>query len=398
MKPLTFLLTLLLILSLGTSGQAQESPEEDREERENPLEFTEPDPLLRPAIEQRPLSTLEKRRLEENLDDLALQAAQEWEKDNPEEAFDIWYRELRLRRYLGPVAEVNALGRVGKVAWESERQADLTVIRNRLEAIQTEAEEEETLEKPLYWALGKAYEKIRLYPNALAMYELILADVRQTRNINQLESTLKTIAGLHLGWFKYADAASVYEELLLIARSQYNDAAIMDYLEQLAYIYDQMVEPEKAIQTRQQLLERYQKKALIAQIPPLKIAIAENYETIGEVETANLTYQEAFSLAWENQQFGYASTALKQLAALYYEYNQPDYALEIYQEQLKAAQYAYDFYTMMETYEKMGDIYVELEDYQRALIAYQEGLTLAERLDYAQYEFQEKIDLVSRFL
>ncbi|NEO28343.1 MAG: hypothetical protein F6K03_16055, partial [Kamptonema sp. SIO4C4] len=275
MKILTFLLSFLVILSLGFPLLAQENGEEETEERENPLELTEPDPLLRPAIEQRPLTPLEQRRLDENLDDLAVQAANEWEANNPEAAFEIWYRELRLRRFLGRVAEVNALGRVGQVAWESERNPDLAVIRERLETIQTEAEEEETLEKPLYWALGKAYEKIRLYPNALAMYELILADVRQMEDINQLETTLKTMGQLHLGWFKYTDAASVYEELLELARSQYDDAAIMDYLEQLAYIYDQMVEPEQAIATRQQLLERYLKKELVTQIAPLKIALAQ---------------------------------------------------------------------------------------------------------------------------
>jgi hypothetical protein len=47
---------------------------------------------------------------------------------NAEGAFEIWYRELRLRRALGYLEEVRALGRVGEIAWQRTQKFDAQVI------------------------------------------------------------------------------------------------------------------------------------------------------------------------------------------------------------------------------------------------------------------------------
>ncbi|MEA5467640.1 hypothetical protein [Spirulina sp. 06S082] len=376
--------------------------EKDKQEEEEfkPLEIVELDPLLPADIETNPLNDAEKRNLIPILDRFALEAETEFlaEDGDKDRAFTMWYRELRLRRYLGAVEEVAALGRVGKIAWENNRNQDLFVIRERLIEIQTDAEEKKTLDSQLANVLAIAYEGIRFYPQALAMYEFILVGVRETGDINELERILNTIAQLHLEWFQYFAAEEVYKELLTLARSQFDDANILRYLEQMAYLYDRAKQPEKAIETKIELLQGYLKKELIAKIPPLQISLAGDYEIIGEGETASATYQEAFSLAWANQYYAYASDALKKLAELYYTYDQLDYALEIYREQIKAAEYATDEFSIMEIYDRMGQIYLELEDYPQALNALQEGLKIARSLGHKEEDFLEKIAEINEFL
>ncbi|MEM9540130.1 MAG: hypothetical protein AAGA60_11605 [Cyanobacteria bacterium P01_E01_bin.42] len=372
----------------------------DELEEVSPLDMEEPDPLLRSNIEERPLSEVEKRELIPVLDRLALEAEAEFlaENGDRERAFDIWYRELRLRRFLGEIAEVEALGRVGKIAWENNRNEDLFIIRERLAEIQADAEEETTLTPSLANVLAIAYDKIRSYPQALPMYEFVLAEIRQTGDINELERILNTIAQFHLEWFQYLAAEAVYEELLELARSQFDDANILRYLEQMTYLYNRANLPERAIETKLELLQGYLKKELLEKIPPLQISLAEDYETLGEGETASETYQDAFTVAWANQYYAYASEALKKLAELYYSYDQLDFALEIYQEQIKAAEYATDEFSIMEIYESMGQIYLELEDYSQALNAFQEGLKLARSLGHKEDDFLEQIDEVYEFI
>ncbi|MBP0020834.1 MAG: hypothetical protein J7647_25160 [Cyanobacteria bacterium SBLK] len=401
-KNVAFILLACLLGSLAiefTGVFPARAREKDEFEEVNPLEMDEPDPLLRSNLDDIPLSEVEKRELIPVLDRLALEAETEFlaENGDRDRAFALWYRELRLRRFLGEIAEVEALGRVGKIAWENNRNEDLFFIRERLGEIQGNAEEETTLDTQLADALAIAYDKIRSYPQALPMYEFVLADIRKMEDINALERILNTIAQLHLEWFQYVAAETVYQELLDLARSQFDDASILRYLEQIAYLYNRAQRPEKAIETKLELLQGYLKKELLEKIPPLQISLAGDYETIGEGELASETYQDAFTLAWANQYYAYAGEALKKLAELYYSYDQLDYALEIYQEQIKAAEYATDEFSMMEIYERMGQIYLELEDYSQALNAFQEGLKLARSLGHKEDDFLEKIDEVYEF-
>ncbi|MGL5806395.1 MAG: hypothetical protein ACRC11_13305, partial [Xenococcaceae cyanobacterium] len=124
----------LLMVSLNGGlvfGQTQEHSST------NPLQTDLGDPLL-PKVD-RPLSPLEKSKLEKACDDLNAQASQLFNESKEEEAFKIWYRELRLRRELGQFEEVSALGRVGELAWQKNRSKDVEIISKRLEALEQQA-------------------------------------------------------------------------------------------------------------------------------------------------------------------------------------------------------------------------------------------------------------------
>ena len=53
-----------------------------------------------------------------------------------EQAFKIWNRELRLRRYLGMLSEIQALERVGGIAYTKNNRQQIGYITQRLQTIQ----------------------------------------------------------------------------------------------------------------------------------------------------------------------------------------------------------------------------------------------------------------------
>lgn len=377
------------------NGKPQQNEKPQPEEfRPNPLELKIPDPLL--PKKKEPLTPEERSQLRASLDQLNTQATGLLQANKPDEAFDIWYRELRLRRVLGPLEEVTALGRVGTIAWENNRKFDADVISQRLLAIQQEAEQKKTMNLELLQALAQAYQQVRLPEPAVKAYQQILADQRQRGDAAAQEETLKTIAQLQMAWFDYPNAAATYEELLTLATAKGDRVSEVNYLQQLVYIYDKAQKPENALRQKQRLAEAYLNQKDYTNLPALKIAIAGDYEALKQLDLASQTYQEAYSLAWSLQQFAYASEALGKLGALYRAHNQPEFALQVYDVLLKSAQQSYDYYALMNTYDQMGQIYLEQKKYPQALTAFQNGLALAKSLQYQENYFATQIDRVNQ--
>ncbi|MFP4124329.1 tetratricopeptide repeat protein [Coleofasciculus sp.] len=383
-------------LWLGLSGGTLAQPAETNPP--NPLELdTTGDPLLPNPPVERPLSPLERRRLREDLNQLNNQAAAELRAGNLEEAFDIWYREIRLRRVLsGRLEEVKTLGRVGEIAWSRNAKSQVQLITKRLETIQQNAEEEGDLEPELLQALGQAYRQVRVPRKALAIYDKILADARQQGDRETQAETLETIAQLHLAWFDYPQAAAIYEELLAIAQARRDRVAEVNYLQELLNIYKQSQEPENALRIKERLVESYLNQENYTQIPALKIGIGADYEALNQPEQASQSYQEAYVLAWSSQQLAYASDALEKLAQLYLSYDQPDYALQVYETLIIVEQQSYNYYGLMQAYDQMGQIYLAQNKYSQALDAFQKGLELARSLQYRENHFARQIEKINQ--
>jgi tetratricopeptide (TPR) repeat protein len=400
-----------LVVLLGVAAPAW-----SQEKTPNPLEITTPDLLLPESSVERPLSPLELLRFKEDLDQLNAQATAQYQAGNAAQAFDIWNRELRLRRALGTLEEVRALGRVGEVAWEGNQKTQVQVITKRLEAIQQELEKPSssssrrpqtsqlitedsalsTNKEELWEALGKAYEQVRSPQQALTIYEQILAQARQSNDVAAKESTLKTMGQLQMAYFDYPKAAATYEELLKISQDQSDVVAQVEYLKQLSYIYDKAKEPENALKVKLRLVESYQAVPNNPQFPALLIAIASDYHALNQPEKASQNYQQAYTLAVANQQFGDATEALQKLGALYQQYEQPEFALQIYEVLLQIEQRSYDYYGLMNTYDKMGQIHLQQQNYPQALTAFQEGLELARSLQYQESHFTKQIEQINQ--
>ena len=392
----TALWSVTFVLCLSSLALAADEKPKPDAPRVNPLEITTPDPLLPKLQKGSTLSPEQQATLRESLDELNTQAAAMLQAGNAEGAFEIWYRELRLRRALGYLEEVRALGRVGEIAWQRTQKFDAQVITGRLQAIQKEAEAKKSLNLELLQALGQAYEQVRVPGPAVAVYEQILADARQRNDAAAVETTLKTLAQLNMAWFDYPKAAATYEELLAQAQAQGDRVNEVVYLQQLAYIYDKAQQPETALKAKQRLAETYLNQKDYTNLPALKIAIASDYEALNKPDEASQNYQEAYSLAWSLQQYAYASDALQKLGALYRSHDQPEFALQVYEVLLKTEQQSYDYYGLMNAYDQIGQIYLGQKNYPQALAAFQKGLELAKSLQYQETYFANQIEQVSK--
>jgi len=398
MKSKTYLFFLFTFnfLLLTSLAAAEEKPQPDAP-KINPLEITTPDPLLPELPEGETLSPAQRSTLKTALDQLNAQAAAQRTAGNAPLAYDIWNRELRLRRALGPIEEAQALGRVGGIAWTDNQRTEIQLISGRLQAIQMEAQAKPPVSLDLLQALGEAFQQVRVPGPALEAYQQILADARQRQDQARVETTLNTIVDLHMAWFDYPKAAVTYEELLTLAQARSDRPSEVLYLKQLAHIYDQTNKPQQALEAKQKLIVRYFNQPTgETLIPSLKIAIAADYEALGQANQAGQTYQEAYQLAMSRQQFAYASQALQKLGVLYRTYNQPEYALQVYQTLLQIDQLSYNDYGRMNTYDQIGQIYLGQKNYPLALAAFEQGLKLAKALDYQETYFTTQIEQVNQ--
>ncbi|AUT01186.1 hypothetical protein CLI64_12665 [Nostoc sp. CENA543] len=372
----------------------------------SPLEVTTPDPLLPPVGNKQPLSLPEKLRLQAALDGLNQEAAAKLQAGDKEAAFAIWNRELRLRRYVGAVDEVQALARVGEIAWNQSDRQQIFYITQRLQAIQKQAQPKNSktqtnVDLQLWRALGQAYQNVRSLKPAIEVYNQILVAVRQQQDKTAEVDTLKTLGNLHLVWFNYPQAAANYEELLTLATSRGERQEELTYLQQLAYIYQQSKQAQKSIDVLTRIKDIYSQDINSqAQLPTLQLAIATNYETLAKENTALLpeafkNYQAAYTTAWQLQQYARAAEALQKLIPLYRSQGQLDAALETSKILLETEARGANYYGMMQAYDQIGKLSLENKDYPQALAAFKDGLELARQIKHQEAYFTQQVAKVS---
>lgn len=374
-----------------------EDEEEEYEEEINPLDIEKnpPDPLLPNPQVPRSFSPQEQRQFRADLDALNTCATALYRLGNLPTAFEVWFRELRLRRVLGPFEEIVALSRVGEVAWREGETKELRYITARLQEIETEARTANTLDDALLRTLGAAYQQVRKPDAAIAVYRQILERSRQSGDRLSEEAALNTIGQLQQGWFQYTAAAETYQELLQFVRAktdrppQKADEVIV--LRKLAYIYEQDKQFLQAIDISEQLAALYQTETNLTDLPTLRLKIAQYHEAAGQLAEAERNYQEAYALGQSLQQYARAGDALAGLGKLYRTHNALDTALQSYQVLLGVTRQTYDAYGTMEAYDQIGQIYREQKKYDQAIAAFRSGLTLAQQLKHQVDYFNQQI-------
>lgn len=414
-------------LTPETSAMLAKDDEEDAFPP-NPLELTEPDPLIDDP--KQPLTPSQQQALATALDALNAEATLEFQEGDPIAAYDLWNRELRLRRFLGPVAEVEALGRVGQTAWEDGNFVEVQLISARLREIEVEnfpppedEEESQLVDLPLLLELGRAYDRVGIPERAVTIYARVLEESRFQGDRVQEEAVLNELGRIGINALNYPAAAAAYEQLLGLAQQRQDTVAETTYLEQLAYVYDQIRQlkitlndkielVERSTQVRQRLFQltesQVQTPQTQLQLVDLRLALAADYadlsslyqalaqqqqeeeQTEAAVQTfalaeqndrlAEQTYRETYVFSWSIQQFSRASSALSELGALYETRDRLNDALEVYNTQLDVHQIARDRYGVMMTYDRMGKIYQTTGAYSRAVQAYENALAIAQQL------------------
>lgn len=434
----TFLPFLLVFLTLSpaaiaASGKvpatilARDDDEEDAFPP-NPLEIDKPDPLVPDPDE--PLTPAEKAALATALDALDAEATLEFQAGNPIGAYELWNRELRLRRYLGPLAEVEALGRVGQTAWNDANFVQVQIITGRLREIEAEnfpppedGEAPEAVDLELLLALGRAYNNVGVPERALTIYARVLEESRFQKDRTQEEAVLVEMGAMGINALNYPAAAAAYEQLLELAKRRQDSVAETQYLEQLAYVYDQIRQlqisladkiklVERSTQVRQRLFQLTERQeplpATQLQLVDLRLALAADYGDLGSLyrvlaqkqqdeeqpeaaasslalaeqndRLAEQTYRETYVFAWSIQQFYRSSNALSALGELYESRDRLNEALEVYNTQLDVHQIARDRYGVMMTYDRIGKIYQTTGAYSQAVQVYENALAIARQL------------------
>lgn len=362
----------------------------------NPLELTTPDPLL-PGGLTKPLSPAEQQTLRTALDQLNAQATATLQSGDTIAAFDLWNRELRLRRALGLLEETQALGRVGDQAWKRNQSTELRAITNRLRAIQTQVQTPPKKQAApanraqIMSVLGFAYQQVRSPGLALEVYQHLLTEARARQDRTEETNLLNTIGQLHLSWFDYPNAIATYTELLNLARSRNDAEGVLTNLIQLAYTHEQANQPAQAATYRQQVTQFYQQSQQSQVVPALKIRLGDDYAASGQLALAEKTYLEAFQLAQPLLQLAYASDALQKLGELYQKNNRLDAALEVYSYLATVQQQAYDTYGVMNAYDRIGQIQIQRKAYPQATAAFQQALEIAKQINYRTDYFNEQI-------
>jgi tetratricopeptide (TPR) repeat protein len=364
---------------------------------QNPLEIIAPDPLIPRSVDKQPLTIEELRTLQPALDELNQQATTQLQSGDRVAAFETWNREIRLRRYFGALAEVQALSRVGAIAWNENDKLQVRYVTERLQSIQ---KSEKTPNLELLQAIGQGYQKVRSPKLALEVYNQALTLVRQQQDRSAEIETLKTIAEVHLSWFDYQNAAATYEQLLSLASIKGNLQSELAYLQQLAYVYQQAKQVQLSLNTRNKIAQIYQSQNNLTELSGLKLAIASDYESLAKenpslIKDAFKNYQDAYTTAWQSQQYARAGEALQKLIPLYRSQGQLEEALRATQILVQTEQRAVNFYEMMNAYDQMGQIHLERKDYPQALAAFKKGLELAQQLKHQEAYFTEKIQQAS---
>lgn len=362
----------------------------------NPLENNIADPLF--PEKNRPLSETEIESIEATVVQLQQEGENLYQQGEIDRAFQIWYRELRLKQRLSKTSEIEALTRIGSIAWQENRKEDLKNIERRLTKIELESGEELGQNIDLLNILGTAYRQIRLIDRAITIYQTIIAYSRDKQEVNTEKNALETTSQLYLAKFDYPNAIKTDEELLNIARSQNDIVNEEIYLIKLIDSYSQISQPEKSLSIKEKLLERYRQSQQNELIPKLQIAIADDNRLLDRLKESDRNYREAFNLAWTLQQYAIAAEALNKLSDLYYVYNEKESALQIYEELLKVEGKTSNYYGSIDTYDRIGKIHLGLKNYTSALAAFDQGLQLAKIIKYREEYFIERIKEIDLYL
>jgi tetratricopeptide (TPR) repeat protein len=406
-NPSAFLVGLAVLLMLSPNALAQtpapapseSTPSENAAPEptipENALE-PQPDPLLPSMTVDRPLSPQEKEVLRAALIELQNQAIAELQAGNIPSAFEIFNRELRLRRYLSIPEEVAALSRVGEVAWRQSQVTELRLITERLQQIEQQVEARPESNPNLPLRVAEAYETVRAKDQAVALYTKLLTQAQQQQNVDRQIQLFTALGNLHLSWFEYPSAAAAYEQLNQVAEAIGDRATQATALQQLARIYTDSNQPTQAIAAQQKLVDLYRSQRNLEPVPGLKLAIGEGFAALGQTDAAIANYQEAFAVARSVQQLAYASDALQRLATLYRAENRFDEALATYRLLLDVEQQSYNTLGLMNTYDQIGQLLKERGNQAQALVAFQQGLQLAQQLRYKVDYFNTQIQALSQ--
>lgn len=357
----------------------------------NPLEADPRDPLLPTTVVDRPLSPLELYALELELFQLDAQARELLLAEQPDAAFDLWMREVQLRRLFGLDTELEALNRIGQQAWNSQRSQEVRLMSVRLKRIWEAEKATATLDR--VEAIAAIAQILRMRDTSTEIYQQLIE--MTASDIPAQQSWFVVLAGHYLQWFDFNNAALLYTQLAERAKAEGNTPEHTQYLRDLIYSYQQAKNYAEVLPVQAELLRLYRATGQNDREPPLEIDIARNFRAIEGYPQALEYYNLAYVTAQSLQLYGHVSTVLKDLGDLYAEQGLTNEALTMYNLLVRAEQQAFNQHGILEAYDRLGQLYLSIDDTENALIAFRAGVAFSESLKYREAYFRGQVARLS---
>ncbi|MGB3787366.1 MAG: hypothetical protein WA949_05100, partial [Phormidesmis sp.] len=237
---------------------------------------------------------------------------------------------------------------------------------------------------------------LRDIDSAVEVYQQLIA--LSADDLQAVTAQKISLAELNLAWFKFANAADVYLELLDQARKNGDRTQEIFYLQRLVYSYQQAKSLPNALRAQTDLLDRYVAMGDEGKLPDLLVAIAQNYQAIDQPNNAITYYRSAYSAAQKLEQYSFSAKVLQELGQLYRSVNDINEALVSYNLLILVERQAYNNYGIMNAYDNLGQLYRQQGELSAALKAFQQGLVLAEQLNLRTAYFTEQIEAVAQEL
>jgi tetratricopeptide (TPR) repeat protein len=364
-------------------------------EGEQPRSLTtlQPDPLLPNPALQRSLSPLERRAIQKTIVQLDQEAQALLAADQGDQAFDHWFRVLNLQRALGRSEEIKGLGRIGEYAWKNARNEDLQIITDRLHTLETTFRDTpQQLLSIDAMALGKAYQQVRDLNAAQTFYEFQLDIAQIQQDIPATQALLGELVQVHWGALQYSLAVEYTQQQLELLRSfpvtPENLEQERSLLIALAFLAKQSGDSETEIGALEEAIALTLDLGLRPEIPNLLTTLAQAQQKVGQSNLAIENYQKAYRFAQQNQQFESAQNILFSLGQLQEQKEQFEDAIQTYELLRQVHRYSSNLLGLLDSYDRLGQLYLQVQQPTKAQEQFQQGLTLAKRLRYREAEFE----------
>jgi len=394
-KKINFLISLLATVSFLSISETVLAQNQST----NPLatEINYSDPVIPYGYGKRELSPFEKNRIKKTITELNQSAQVVLKQGNPDQAFEFWYRQLKLTRAINPETEIKALGNIGAIAWQENRGLDLRNIAARLISLEGEITAKKSLSIDLLTQFATAYQQVRYLDQAINIQTKITKISRRADNYNLAveQENAEVLGKLYLAKFDYQNAAKTYQTLLSLTDNKNPEFPTKNntnfYLRILVDIYDRTGQTNQSIVTKQRLIKQYTLTKKSHKIAKLEIAIARDYETLNQIPQAIEAYNLTWNIASQNQQLAIAEDALISLGKLHKSEGKIEQAIATYTNLIEIQQQSYNYYGLINTYDTLGKIYLKSNQKIKAKQSFQQALVLAQTLNYKIDYFNSRI-------
>lgn len=387
------------------------------------LDQLQPDPLLPSQDLRRDLSPLERSTLEKAIVELNQNAQTLLDQGNADQAFKLWFRVLNLARALGRSQEIKALGDIGDRAWSAGRKPELQAITQRLKSLDPSLRNDRPSHKKTHSSgddngnrdysthnyfnpsstsdpaevmdLGFAYQKVRNLDAAEHLYSDQLKIATSLQDSAQIKSLLEQLVQVEWGALNYAKAADYTQQQLDLLRSQRATAESLQqersFLLNLAFFSQNLEHYPQQAAALQEAMDLTLDLGFNLDVADLLNQLGQAQEAAKTPDLAMQSYQKAYQFAQENQQFEIAQTVLMHLGQLQERQGQLQAAIGTYEILRQVRRYSSNLLGLLDSYDQLGQLYLQTQQRSKAQAEFEAGLTLAKRMKYREAEFEARL-------